>query len=372
MVHDAPRGVVIVTARTRRARPRARAQVGGRREQARRYRKPTYGAAGRLARIALGLVARPHGWSLAAIQAELGISERTLLRYLKVIREELQDAAGRPLIELVTHGERRLLRLAEHAGPPAEAGVFEAVFFYFTLTVLTFLEGTILKEGVEGLWERLARALPPRQRLRLTNVAKKFYAVPYAVKDYRACDETLDLAVRCLLDQHRMRVDYQGLLGEGKVHDFEPYTLALYRGGLYLIGRSLRFERIIWLAVERVRTLEKLPERFAYPEGYSPETYTEGMFGIVAGPETTVELLLRSPETVAFLRSRRLHPTQEFRPRRDGTTLLRMRVRGTVELTSWILGLSPWVQVLQPAALRDEVARRLSEAAALYRAPAPT
>jgi len=333
-----------------------------------RYRTPTYGSAARLARIVLELIARPHGWSFEAIRAELGISERTLLRYLAVCRTELVDAAGLPLIEVVRQGDRRLLRLAER-GRQAEAGVFEAVFFYFTLTVLTFLEGTVLKEGVEGLWDRLRRTLPPSQRMRLANVAKKFYAVPYAAKDYRAHDEQLDLIVRCLLSQHRLRVDYQGVSGPPRVHEFDPYTLVMYRGGLYLLGKSWRRGKIIWLAVERIRALERLPTRFEYPIDYSPERHTEGMFGIVEGPETQVELLLLSPETTAFLSSRRLHPTQEFRPHRDGTTVLTMRVRGTVELASWILSLTPWVEVLRPRALRDEVARSLRAAARRYARP---
>jgi proteasome accessory factor B len=166
-----------------------------------------------------------------------------------------------------------------------------------------------------------------------------------------------------------MRVDYSGVLGEGKVHDFDPYTLVHYRGGLYLIGYSYRFRKTIWLAVERIRTVTKLPHRFDYPAGYSPEKYTEGMFGIIEGPETTVELLLRVEQTAAFLASRRLHPTQRFVPRPDGTTLLTMRVRGTTELSSWITSQTPWVEVLKPEALRDEVAERLRAGAALYPAP---
>lgn len=332
-----------------------------------RSRLPTYGAAGRLARIVIGLVSRPHGWPLAAITAELGISERTLLRYLAVCRNELVDASGKPMIEVVGQGGERALKLVD-AGPAPDAGVFEAVFFYFTQTVLTFLEGTVLKDGVAGLWERLHRGLPPRQRTRLVNLGKKFYAVPFAAKDYRSHDEQLDLVVRCLIDQHRMRVDYQGLVGEGKVHDFDPYTLVHYRGGLYLIGYSHRYRKNIWLAVERIRSVTKLPYRFDYPAGYSPEKYTEGMFGIIAGPETTVELLLRGKETAAFLASRRLHPTQRFTTRADGATLLTMKVRGTTELSSWILSQAPWVEVVKPAALRDEVAARLRAGAALYEA----
>jgi proteasome accessory factor B len=333
-----------------------------------RSRLPTYGAAGRLARIVLGLLSRPHGWPLGSITEELGISERTLLRYLAVCRSELVDSAGRPMIEVVGQGTSRALKLVEH-GPAPDAGIFEAVFFYFTQTVLTFLEGTVLKDGVAGLWERLHRGLPASQRTRLVNLGKKFYAVPFAAKDYRGHDEQLDLAVRCLIDQHRMRVDYQGLLGEGKVHDFDPYTLVHYRGGLYLIGYSHRYRKTVWLAVERIRSVTKLPNRFDYPAGYSPEKYTEGMFGIIEGPETTVELLLHGKETVAFLSSRRLHPSQQFTTLPDDTTLLTMTVRGTAELSSFILSQAPWVEVLRPAALRDEVAQRLRDGAARHAAP---
>ncbi len=325
-----------------------------------RSRLPTYGAAGRLARIVLGLMSRPHGWPLGSITEELGISERTLLRYLAVCRSEL--------VEVVGQGTGRTHKLVEHGSAP-DAGIFEAVFFYFTQTVLTFLEGTVLKDGVAGLWERLHRGLPASQRTRLANLAKKFYAVPFAAKDYRGHDEQLDLAVRCLIDQHRMRVDYQGLLGEGKVHDFDPYTLVHYRGGLYLIGYSHRFKKTIWLAVERIRSVTKLPNRFDYPAGYSPEKYTEGMFGIIEGPETSVELLLHGKETAAFLASRRLHPSQRFTARSDGTTLLTMTVRGTAELETWIVSQAPWVEVLRPAALRDKVAERLRNGADLYGAP---
>src|SRR5437762_3545245 len=88
---------------------------GARRERpsaAPERRKPTYGTATRLARLMLGLIERPYGWSFQAIQDELRIGERTLLRYLAACRREVTDASGKPLIEVVRYGERRLLRLA--------------------------------------------------------------------------------------------------------------------------------------------------------------------------------------------------------------------------------------------------------------------
>jgi predicted DNA-binding transcriptional regulator YafY len=340
--------------------PSRRPSSGGRER-----RVPTYGAAVRLARIVHGLSSRPHGWSFAAIQNELRISERTLLRYLAVCRSELIDAGGQPIFEVVRHGDRRLLRLTDR-GVPQEATPYEISFLYFALTVFQFLEGTVVKEGVEGLWERLYRALPDTQRLRLADFARKFHSIPYAVKDYSGFDETLDVVVQCLVHQYRMRIDYGGLLGDGKVHEFDPYTLTMYRGGLYLIGYTHRVRKITTLAVERIRKAEKLTQHFTYPKRYSPAKYTEGMFGIIGGPRARVELLLLNPETAAFLSARQVHPTQRFRALRNGTTQLSMMVRGTTELASWILSLGPYVKVLRPRDLREEVHSLLARAAALY------
>jgi predicted DNA-binding transcriptional regulator YafY len=334
-------------------------------------RKPTYGAAIRLARIAIGLFSRPYGWSLTAIAESLEISQRTLARYVSVLRSELFDGHGGPLVEVIGTGERRLRLVSSMKA--AEASSYQVALLYFSLTVLKFLEGTVLEEGVEGLWEKIFQNLSPTQRTRLSDLQRKFYAVPYAPKDYGEFSEQLDVILRALLDQTRLKVDYAGLTGEGRQHDFDPYSLIAYRGGLYLLGYSHRSNAIIYLAVERIRSVEFIyqpdgtPMRFIYPRGFDPAAHTEGTFGIVDGPETIVELKIHSEQTEAYVRSRTIHRSQRFSRRRDGTTIMTMTVRGTTELANWIMSMGPWIEVLKPAALRKEIAQRHAKAARLYR-----
>jgi predicted DNA-binding transcriptional regulator YafY len=76
--------------------------------------------------------------------------------------------------------------------------------------------------------------------------------------------------------------------------------------------------------------------------------------------------VLRNADTAAYLSSRRVHPTQQFTSRRDGTTLLTMTVRGTTELLPWLLSLGSYVEVLKPRALREQVQESLTNAIALY------
>jgi predicted DNA-binding transcriptional regulator YafY len=335
-------------------------------------RKPTYGAAIRLARIAAGLFSKPYGWSFKSIAEDLEISERTLARYVSVLRSELLDWHGGPLVEVVGNGGDRKLRLVSSM-KAAEASSYQVALLYFSLTVLKFLEGTVLKEGVEGLWEKVFQNLSMTQQTRLSDLERKFYAVPYAPKDYTDFSEQLDVILRALLDQSRLRVDYAGLTGEGHQHDFDPYSLIAYRGGLYLLGHSHRSNATIYLAVERIRSVEFIrqpggsPERFVYPPRFDPEAHTEGTFGIVDGPETKVELKIHSEQTEAYVRSRTIHRSQRFGHRRDGTTILTMTVKGTTELANWIMSMGPWVEVLKPVALRKEIAQRHAKAARLYR-----
>jgi proteasome accessory factor B len=339
---------------------------------AKEHRKPTYGAATRLARIMVELPAHPFGWSFEAIQRRLNISDRTLLRYVSVCRQELVDHRGRPILEVLHQGERRLLRFADSM-QRTDSSAFQAASLFFTLTLLRFLEGTVLKEGVENLWDRIQKSLTNVQSARLRDLNKKLYAVPYLPKDYKAFDEQLDVIFRALIDQQRLRIDYVALGSEPKTHNFDPYTLVAYRGGLYLLGRSDLAREFPYLAIERIQTVDFLrnddgePLKFALPRDYDPAKYTEGSFGIVTGDEADIELLILNAETETYLRSREIHPTQRFRRRRDGKTVLNMTVRGTTELRNWILSLGPWVEVLKPPLLRSEISGLIGETARLYR-----
>ncbi len=333
-----------------------------------RSRPATYRTAVRLLRVLHGLLDRPWGWSFDGIENELRVSQRTLARYVGAFRDFV-DEDGRPIIEVFRRGDRRFLRLAASVRTP-ESSSYQALSFYFALTVFQFLDGTVLKDGVEDLWRRFLERIPRDQRPRLADFDRKFFSIPYAVKDYRAFDDRIDVVLQCLVHQHVMHVEYRSPWRGGDertVHDFAPYTLVMYRGGLYLIGRSEQLGRVVYLAVERIESATKLPARFDYPKRYSPAKHTEGMFGIVDGPETHVVLRLLRPEGAALLSSRRLHPTQRFEPQPDGTTLLTMTVRGTSELANWILSLGSHVEVRAPDALRAEVARAHEEAARLYR-----
>ncbi|MBF6568414.1 MAG: WYL domain-containing protein [Candidatus Binataceae bacterium] len=91
-------------------------------------------------------------------------------------------------------------------------------------------------------------------------------------------------------------------------------------------------------------------------------------FGIIVEEQPAdVEILIQNDETEAYLRARNVHPSQRFAKRPDGKTVLAMTVRGTTELRNWVLGFGPWLEVLKPATLCNEVSTLLRKAARNYR-----
>ena len=339
---------------------------------------------------------------MAKFEMESDAERRKIQRYLAGLRVgvfngvfhpgvlRLEDKHGKEVpadvddVEKITETRIATVRIENPRGEDGSA--IELLPMYLAFTVLRYLEGIVPREQIVDLWRDLMQRLPPEANVLVSNFQHKFYSVPYTPKDYGGCQDLLRDVVDALIRQHTLRIIYYGLGGKGHEHRFEPYTLAMYKGGLYLLGKSDRHpERpAIYLTIERIDQIEKVvdeegkPARFQVPASYSPEKHFQGLFGIIEGEETEVVLEIQTKETDTRLRERTNHPTQEFLPPLAGTkpdadnyrkARLRMRVRGTTELAMWILGFEPWLKVLEPAELREEVAQKLRDTAKLYETP---
>lgn len=333
--------------------------------------KATYDSAVRIAQLLQDLRYSPLGLSYEVIESRLGISRRTVQRYVEALRDRLRAPDGNPPVEVLTQGDRRVVRLVTGTEAP-DGTAWELYSFLLSLRLGHLLEGTVVDAMNQDLWERIRAGISPERARDLENIERKLYSLPSMPRDYSAHDERIDDLLKALVKQHRVRIDYGGVLGEGRTHDFDAYSLVEHRGGLYLLGKSHLDKKIIWLAIERIRDCEIVrndkgePVRFSYPTDFDPARHTDGMFGVYGGEKMDVRIAISNEKTEAFLRARRIHATQKFSRGPDGRTELRMTVRGTHELVNWLLSTSPWVEVLEPAELRDEVAARLGESAALY------
>jgi hypothetical protein len=315
-----------------------------------------------LARIVVRLLTNQKGWRVDSLQSALEIRPRTYRKYRKLLTEEFEPFVredGTPIIEEVTEGEAKYLRLVDIESTAASDADFvpRIAAMYFAQQLMGFLKGTKFQDAFHTLFQNFTHALADRPFVLnhlLRNADRIFYQVPDAPKDYSGHREELQTIAHALIFSKVLEVRYDSpTYGELDLV-LHPYSLMSYRSGLYLVALSEKHEnddpRIY--SVDRIREVTKLERGFEYPSParFRPETYTEGSFGIFRGDPTRkyrYELIFDDVRWLKmYLREREWHPTQRFDELADGRLRLTFEVSATDEVERWIRSFGDEVEVV--------------------------
>jgi predicted DNA-binding transcriptional regulator YafY len=304
-------------------------------------RAERYAPARRLAEVR-GLLNSGEGASVYDIAERFAVSVRTAIRYIRALQ-----VAGEPLYEEV-EGRRKVWRLMASARQQTVTlTTAQMVALFLSRRVFDFLAGTGFKEDLDELFGKLEAQLRRKDFASARNLDRKVFDVNEARHLYEGRIEDVNDIVTALL---------------------EPYTLMVYKKGLYLVGRSEGHAGAIrTFALDAFRDVEWLRgDKFDYPADYRPEQVTEGAFGLIRGSEVTRVRILFDPKVARYVERVLWHPTQRFKRTAAGLEMT-MEVRGTTEVVGWVLGFGAGARVLEPTALREAVAADLARAAAQYR-----
>ena len=317
-----------------------------------------------LARLVHRLLVEPRGWRVDSIQRELDIADRTYRKYKRTLTdnfEHLLDPSGRWKIEEVREGEARYLRLCVNEGAAEDRPGFLArvASYWLVRDVFSFTGDSALANALEGPWFELIEGIGDKPfflRHLLRNTDRMLHYVPDAPKDYTGHEATLSTLLRALFYTRRVSFEYAS--GEGtrwRKQALCPLTLVMWRSALYLVGAYEPKGKPYLFAVERMRGVKRLKERFEYPDlaQYHPEKLFEGSFGIWQHPDAepvAVELIFAAqPYLKRYLRERTWHPSQQFEDLDDGRLKLTFSVTSMVEVEPWIRSFGKDVETVCPS-----------------------
>jgi len=292
-------------------------------------------------------------------------SPRTALRYIQALQR-----AGEPLYEELS-GKRKVWRLMPTARRQSiTLTTAQMVALYLSRRVFDFLAGTGFKEDLDDVFAKLEATLKRKDFAAARNLDRKVFDVNEARHLYEGRIEDVNDIMTALLREERLRVTHEGVSGGKKTFVLSPYTLLVYKKGLYLAGRSEGHAgEVRTFALDGFRAVEWLRgDRFEYPADYRPEQITESAFGLIRGKDVTRVRIWFDDKVARYVQRRMWHPTQRFRRAagaRGGIEMI-MEVRGTTEVVSWVLGFGDKARVLAPAGLRDAVATELARAIRSY------
>jgi proteasome accessory factor B len=296
------------------------------------------------------------GWlSIAEIIERLDVSRATAFRLLKEVGEaepvESDEVEGKTRWRL-PHGSR---------DEPLRISTSQMVAFTFVRSALGFLRGTGLDEDLGEVFGRLSHALKKSDYELSKNLDRKLFDLNEASYDYSDKIDVVNDVITALLREERVTCTRAG----GGTVKIDPYTLVLYKKGLYLLGHSHAHGEVRSFGLDRIVDTERHPgDRFDYPDDFDPATHVRGPFGLIRGPRARV--VVRFDAKVAhYVKRRRWHETQSFRDV-DGGIEMTLEPEGTDEMVSWVLGFGGTAEVLEPKELRERVKREVESAAKRY------
>jgi predicted DNA-binding transcriptional regulator YafY len=308
------------------------------------------------------LSGRRRAASLAEIVERLECSPATAKRAIR----ELRTLINAPLVYDAAFGG---YRYASADGEPRFElpglwfGAEELAALVTLREMLARLEPGLLNEILAPLARRLEEILA-RRSLGLTEAARRVRVLSQHARPPGASFAPVARAVlsrRMLAFRYTRRAD-----GEAGDRQVSPQRLTRYRGCWYLDAWCQDRKGLRSFSLERIAGARLLPDRaLDRPETELDAHYAEA-YGIFAGPATETAVLRVAPHRARWVADEVWHPRQSGSFREDGSYELRVPYGRPDELILDILRLGPDAEVLAPATLREEVARRLGEAVAVY------
>ncbi len=294
------------------------------------------------------LRSRRRGLTAPSLVDVTGIPRSTVYRYLKLF-----EGAGLPITKERINGEVRH-RLLETALPAFALTADELAALVVARQMLEPLEGTGMVDHLDRLLKRLAG--DPRRPPWLS------VAGDPGERD-RGALRAIDIALR---EGHRFAFDYASA-GDGAVERrvVDPVALRLRGGHTYLIAFDVSARDWRTFKVVRIRgELSFEGDADPHPE-YDERALFGHSVGIWSGDPVDVAVRL-SPAVADRAKEWPLVADQQLDPQPDGSVIVRARVAGLPETLRWVLGCGADAEALEPAELREAVARELEGAVARY------
>ena len=310
------------------------------------------------------------GRRLSEVARQLDASERTIRRDLADLR-----SAGFE-IEHVSIDGRAGARLVERTYSNIAITRRERYTLLAIASLFDVLRGTPLWEDVSSLQRKLEQRMSPEERAEHASLGDRFAYVPDGgTKAYEGKEDILDALLTGVLSRRVVRFAYRDARGRARQGYLAPYTMLLYKHGLYVVGCRLREPAegraiepgapIAVYAVERFTEAEHLRNAaFAAPPGFRITEILNGAFGIHVTIDATPHRVVIefSAEKAAYVRARVWHPTQTFEELADQRVRLTFTCASLIPVVSWVLEWGPHARAIEPPALVAEIIAELDAA----------
>ena len=187
----------------------------------------------------------------------------------------------------------------------------------------------------------------------------------------RAFVVVLETMTRAWAEKRKVKLWYRnGSDGTISIREFSIYFIEpASNGGLYAVGYDYLTHRVGAVRLQWVKRVQLLTGKYEVPSQWDRRHYLAGAWGIIRssvnGPAQEVVLAF-APEVTPQVQERMRHTVQSFRINTDSRCVVQMQVADWREMLPWIRSWGTSVEVLEPKALRDEIAAEAARLVTVY------
>jgi len=230
--------------------------------------------------------------------------------------------------------------------------------------LLTEIQPGLLEAQIKPLSDRIEGLLQHRrvgsavieQRIRILQSMSR----PTPIEHFR-------IVATAVLQRRRLHMLYHGRArDETSERDVSPQRLVYYRDNWYLDAWCHLRDGLRSFAADRIHPVYVMDEPAIDVLDETLDELLTQSYGIFAGKPTSTAILRFTPDAAKWVGDEHWHPRQKMKIRKDGGADLRVPYSDPRELIMEIMKHGADVEVIGPAALRREVARRHADALGQY------
>lgn len=300
----------------------------------------------RLLRIQVLLWQHSDGLEIEKIARTCSISARTVYRDLETLESELG-------VPVWAEGNKRGITEGYFL-PPITFSKAEAMNIFLAAR-LTQNYSRLYNPSMASTFMKLNTIVPPPLRKQIQNTLEYMEKQPRNERKMRNFDKLTE----AWLSQHRVKILYRELTGgEPEEHTIEPYFIepAMPSRSSYVIAYSALKKSVCTFKIDLIIgevTVEA--DTYEIPSDFNAIDYFGSSWGIFTDEKLeTVKLLFNKRMSKGIMETI-WHPSQKTELQKNGSLIMTLRVRNTVDFRAWILGWGDNVEVLAPEVMRNQI-----------------
>jgi predicted DNA-binding transcriptional regulator YafY len=278
---------------------------------------------------------------------ELGVSERTIHRYMGML-----DELGIPIYsERGPYGGFSLVR--GYRLPPLIFTPEEATALYLGAELVKGIWGTSYHDAAVGATAKLDNVLPEALLQEVQQAQRGLLVTGWLRRDYGPWAPILEELRRCVARRRQIDLVYQSFRQEYTRRTLDPYALALQWGNWYLVGYCHLRADLRTFRVDRIQEVVPTGETFEVPIDFSARDYLLRM--AEERPTTYYRVVvLFEPEAAHIVRERR-EEWQDLHEHQDGSVTLAFDAGDLAWPCRWVLTYQDKATVIAPPELATMV-----------------